>query len=74
MKLHEDKAAFRVLLSEINRQTGYRMDILEKDYYVALPSLDNVQHAPSPYFYGFTALSSIGGWLRRLMTMPQMAK
>gem|GEM_PF-4301087 len=36
MKLHEDKAAFRVLLSEINRQTGYRMDILEKDYYVTL--------------------------------------
>lgn len=36
MNLHQDKTAFRVLLSQINQQTGYRLDIIEKDYYVTL--------------------------------------
>lgn len=34
MKLHEDKNAFRVLLEHIHMRTGYRTDVLEKDYYV----------------------------------------
>ena len=36
MKLHEDKNAFRVLLEQIHERTGYRTDVLEKDYYVVL--------------------------------------
>jgi len=59
MKLHEDKAAFRVLLSEINRQTGYRMDILEKDYYVTLilhELADKQSQGLKAYFKGGTAL------------------
>jgi len=59
MRLHEDKAAFRVLLSDINRQTGYRMDILEKDYYVTLilhELADKQSQGLKAYFKGGTAL------------------
>jgi len=33
MKLHLDSAAFRVLIDAIHQKTGYREDVLEKDYY-----------------------------------------
>lgn len=36
MKLHEDTNAFRVLINDIHEKTGYRLDVLEKDYYVVL--------------------------------------
>lgn len=36
MKLHKDIDAFKVLLNEIHEKTGYRLDALEKDYYVVL--------------------------------------
>ena len=36
MRLHEDKDAFRLLLETVHEQTGYRTDVLEKDYYVLL--------------------------------------
>ena len=36
MKLHLDKEAFRVLLNDVHEKTGYRTDVLEKDYYVVL--------------------------------------
>ncbi len=36
MRLHEDKDAFRVLHESIHKRTGYRADVLEKDYYVLL--------------------------------------
>lgn len=36
MKLHLDNAAFRVLIEAIHQKTGYREDVLEKDYYVTL--------------------------------------
>lgn len=36
MKLHQDINAFRVLLEQIRERTGYRTDVLEKDYYVVL--------------------------------------
>lgn len=36
MKLHEDKDAFGLLLENIHDKTGYRTDVLEKDYYVLL--------------------------------------
>ena len=34
MNLHLDKDAFRVLIEDIHSKTGYRTDVLEKDYYV----------------------------------------
>lgn len=36
MKLHLDRDAFGVLLEDIHSRTGYRTDVLEKDYYVVL--------------------------------------
>lgn len=36
MKLHEDVNAFKVLINDIHEKTGYRPDVLEKDYYVVL--------------------------------------
>ena len=36
MKLHEDKDAFGLLLENIHEKTGYRTDVLEKDYYVVI--------------------------------------
>lgn len=59
MKLHEDKTAFRVLLERLHERTGYRTDVLEKDYYVVLvlQELSKKQSAGLPaYFKGGTAL------------------
>ena len=59
MLLHEDKDAFRVLIEDINERTGYRTDILEKDYYVVLilKELAELQQQGLPaYFKGGTAL------------------
>ena len=59
MKLHEDKDAFRLLLENIHENTGYRMDVLEKDYYVLLilQELAAFQRdGLSAYFKGGTAL------------------
>lgn len=36
MNLHLDSNAFRVLLNNVHDKTGYRLDVLEKDYYVTL--------------------------------------
>lgn len=36
MKLHKDTDAFKVLISNVSERTGYREDVLEKDYYVTL--------------------------------------
>ena len=36
MKLHHDVQAFRVLIEDIHQKTGYRTDVLEKDYCVLL--------------------------------------
>lgn len=59
MKLHEDKDAFRLLLDSIHERTGYRTDVLEKDYYVLLilHELAGFQAEGLPaYFKGGTAL------------------
>lgn len=59
MKLHEDRDAFRLLLESIHERTGYRTDVLEKDYYVLLilHELAGFQNAGLPaYFKGGTAL------------------
>ena len=36
MKLHLDRNAFKLLLEQLHERTGYRTDVLEKDYYVVL--------------------------------------
>ena len=59
MKLHEDRNDFKVLLSNIHERTGYREDVLEKDYYVMLilEELSEKQQQGLPaYFKGGTAL------------------
>ena len=59
MKLHEDRNAFKVLLNNIHERTGYREDVLEKDYYVVLilEELAKKQQKGLPaYFKGGTAL------------------
>lgn len=59
MKLHEDINAFKVLLNDIHNKTGYRLDVLEKDYYVVLilEELAKFQQDGLPaYFKGGTAL------------------
>ena len=60
MKLHKDIDAFKVLLNEIHEKTGYRLDVLEKDYYVVLIlkglSIKQSEGLPA-YFKGGTALN-----------------
>lgn len=59
MNLHLDKNAFRVLLEDVHKRTGYRADVLEKDYYVVmfLKELSDFQSEGLPaYFKGGTAL------------------
>lgn len=59
MKLHLDKDAFKVLLNTIHERTGYRTDVLEKDYYVVLilNELSQLQKdGLQAYFKGGTAL------------------
>jgi len=59
MKLHHDVQAFQVLIEDIHQKTGYRTDVLEKDYYVVLilSELSEKQKNGLPaYFKGGTAL------------------
>ena len=59
MKLHLDREAFSVILDTIHGRTGYRTDVLEKDYYVVLllKELSEFQKEGLPaYFKGGTAL------------------
>lgn len=59
MNLHLDPNAFQVLLNDIHEKTGYRLDVLEKDYYVVLllKELAEMQgEGLKAYFKGGTAL------------------
>lgn len=59
MKLHLDSNAFRVLINAIHEKTGYRADVLEKDYYVVLilrELADMQRDGLQAYFKGGTAL------------------
>ncbi len=62
MNLHLDKSAFRVLIEDVHKRTGYRTDVLEKDYYVVmvLEELAAFQREGLPaYFKGGTALYKV---------------
>lgn len=67
MKLHQDKTAFKALLSEIGRRTGIRNDIIEKDHYLTLLlwELSQRQGALPAYFKGGTALYKAIGRMKR---------
>ena len=59
MNLHLDRGAFRVLIDTIHERTGYREDVLEKDYYVTLilkELADKQANGLPAYFKGGTAL------------------
>lgn len=59
MKLHLDKDAFGVLIEAVHVKTGFRSDVIEKDYYVVLilEELAGKQKEGLPaYFKGGTAL------------------
>ena len=67
MKLHEDKDAFRALISVISEKMGIREDIVEKDYYLTLllSELAAWQAVLPAYFKGGTALYKAIGSLKR---------
>lgn len=67
MILHDDKDAFKALLSAINLQTGIREDIIEKDYYLTLllGELANNQKDVPAFFKGGTALYKAMGKMIR---------
>ena len=59
MTLQNEKDAFRVLIEQVSEDTGYRRDVIEKDYYVTLVlrELAQFQSEGLPaYFKGGTAL------------------
>ena len=59
MKLHKDTDAFKVLISNVSERTGYREDVLEKDYYVTLILEELAEYQRDglkAYFKGGTAL------------------
>ena len=56
MNLHLDKNAFRVLLEDVHKRTGYRADVLEKDYYVVMFLKELSDFQSEAYFKGGTAL------------------
>jgi len=67
MNLHQDKDAFKALLSDISRRTKIRSDIVEKDYYLTLLlwELSQRQRDLPAYFKGGTALYKAIGRVKR---------
>ncbi|MEY8388899.1 nucleotidyl transferase AbiEii/AbiGii toxin family protein [Oscillospiraceae bacterium 38-13] len=67
MNLHQDKDAFKALLSDISRRTKIRSDIIEKDYYLTLLlwELSQRQRDLPAYFKGGTALYKAIGRVKR---------
>ena len=69
MRLHTNADAFSTILEFINENTGIRMDVLEKDYYVTLLLKElsewQEQDATPIYFKGGTALYKALGSIRR---------
>ncbi len=67
MKLHKDVDGFTALLRIIGANTGIRLDVLEKDYYITLflEELSEWQDTLPAYFKGGTALYKALGSIRR---------
>ena len=67
MILHENKDAFKALISSVSERTNIREDIIEKDYYLTLmlSELASKQETIKAYFKGGTALyKAIGRMIR----------
>ena len=67
MMLHENKDAFKALISSVSEHTDIREDIIEKDYYLTLIlfELAEKQDTLPAYFKGGTALyKAIGRMIR----------
>ena len=68
MKLHLDRVAFLTLIQQIAESSGYRLDVLEKDYYVVLmlkELSDKQKSGIKAYFKGGTAIYKIFEKLNR---------
>ncbi|MCL1875852.1 MAG: nucleotidyl transferase AbiEii/AbiGii toxin family protein [Synergistaceae bacterium] len=67
MKLHKDPDGFIALLHIVSENTGIRLDVLEKDYYISLilKELSEWQNSLPVYFKGGTALYKALGSIRR---------
>lgn len=70
MKLHQDTNAFRVLIEDIHNKTGYRTDVLEKDYYVVLM----LEELAAKHIYDLTVLFSESQIKALLCDSVQMAR
>jgi len=67
MNLHKDPDGFVALLRLVSEDTGIRLDVLEKDYYITLflKELAQWQDTLPAYFKGGTALYKALGSIRR---------
>jgi predicted nucleotidyltransferase component of viral defense system len=67
MKLHLEPDVFLALLRIVSENTGIRLDVLEKDYYITLflKELSEWQDTLPAYFKGGTALYKALGSIRR---------
>lgn len=67
MNLHQDRDAFKALLSDVSQKSEIRSDIIEKDYYLTLLLCELSQHQPElpAYFKGGTALYKAIGRMKR---------
>ena len=67
MNLHQDRDAFKALLSDVSQRCGIRSDIIEKDYYLTLLLRELSQRQPElpAYFKGGTALYKAIGRMKR---------
>jgi Uncharacterized conserved protein len=67
MNLHQDRDAFKALLSDVSQRTSIRSDIIEKDYYLTLLlwELAEKQDTLPAYFKGGTALYKAIGRMKR---------
>ncbi|MDR1603401.1 MAG: nucleotidyl transferase AbiEii/AbiGii toxin family protein [Gracilibacteraceae bacterium] len=67
MNLHQDRDAFKALLSDVSQRISIRSDIIEKDYYLTLLlwELAEKQDTLPAYFKGGTALYKAIGRMKR---------
>ena len=67
MRLHMDLDGFIALLRLVSEDTGIRLDVLEKDYYITLflKELSKWQDTLPVYFKGGIALYKALGGIRR---------
>lgn len=79
MKLHLDSDAFRVLIEQVSENTGYRQDVIEKDYYVSmlLQELAQFQREGLPAYFKGAQLCirrcTVSGVFQKTSIYPSMS-